>query len=115
MLATKFLQVGSQKVLILDTEGFGSTEGNDDRDCKLFILSLLLSSVVIYNSLGTIDEQTLNNLSMIIEVGKMFEKELENKNSIPGLFWVLRDFSLQLEDKNGFAITPSDYLENSLE
>lgn len=55
MLATKFIQVDSVKVLILDTEGFGSTEGNDDRDCKLFILSLLLSTVIMYNSLGTID------------------------------------------------------------
>lgn len=33
---------------------------------------------------------------MIIEVGKMFEKELDNKNSIPALLWTLRDFSLKL-------------------
>ena len=51
---------------------------------------------------------------MIIEVGKMFEKEIENKKSIPALFWVLRDFSLQLLDKNGFPITPVEYLESSL-
>ena len=62
------------KTLLLDSEGFGSLDGNDDRDCKFFILNLLLSSVVLYNSLGTIDEQTLNNFSMIIEVGKLFEK-----------------------------------------
>ena len=74
MLATNFIEVEDKKVLMLDVEGFGSVEGSDDRDCKLFILSVLLSTVVIYNSLGTIDEQTLNNLSMIIEVGKVFEK-----------------------------------------
>ena len=61
-------------MIVLDTEGLGSIEGSDDRDCKIFILSLLLSSVLVYNSLGTIDEQTLNNLSMIIEVVKVFEK-----------------------------------------
>ncbi len=59
-------------------------------------MSLLLSSVLLYNSTGTIDEQTLNNLSMIIEVVKVFEKELENNNSLPGLFWVLRDFTLKM-------------------
>lgn len=65
------------------------------------MLVLMLSSVVVYNSMGTIDEQTLNNFSMIIEVGKLFEKELEVDNSMPALFWVLRDFSLKMEDKNG--------------
>lgn len=65
------------------------------------MLVLMLSSVVVYNSMGTIDEQTLNNFSMIIEVGKLFEKEIEVENSMPALFWVLRDFSLKMEDKNG--------------
>lgn len=115
MIATKFMEVDNMKVLIIDAEGFGSIEGSDDRDCKLFILSILLSTVVVYNSLGTIDEQTLNNLSMIIEVGKLFEKELSNKKSIPALLWALRDFSLQLQDKNGYPISPSEYLENSLD
>ena len=43
---------------------------------------------------------------MIIEVVKVFEKQLENNNSLPGLFWVLRDFTLKMQDKNGFSITP---------
>lgn len=70
------------------------------------MLSLLLSSVILYNSMGTIDEQTLNNFSMIIEIGKMFQKELDVEKSMPALFWVLRDFSLKMEDKNGYPITP---------
>ena len=73
-LATKYLQVGSIKAILLDVEGFGSTEGNFDLDCKLFIFSLLVSTVTLYNSFGAIDEQALNNLSMIIEVSKTFEK-----------------------------------------
>lgn len=74
MMATQIINFNGIKTLVLDCEGFGSLEGSDDRDCKLFILSLLLSSAILYNSMGTIDEQTLNNFSMIIEVGKMFEK-----------------------------------------
>lgn len=115
MLATKLIDCEGTKVLLLDCEGFGSLEGNDDRDCKLFVLCLLLSSVVIYNSTGTIDEQTLNNFSMIIEVGKLFEKELQTENSMPSLFWVLRDFGLKMEDKNGTPISSKEYLEGALE
>lgn len=52
---------------------------------------------------------------MIIEVVKVFEKEIDNHNSLPGLFWVLRDFTLKMEDRNGFSISPKEYLESSLE
>ena len=114
-ISTKLINANGISVLVLDTEGFGSLEGTDDRDSKLFMLSLLLSSTLIYNSVGTIDEQTLNSLSMIIEVVKMFEKDMENMNSMPSLFWILRDFTLKMEDRNGFQITPKEYLETSLE
>ena len=73
-IGTQLLKVNGLNVIVLDTEGFGSLEGNDDQDAKIFILSVLLSSILMYNSVGTIDEQTLNNLSMIIEVVKVFEK-----------------------------------------
>lgn len=55
MISTKMLQINGIKVFVLDSEGFGSLDGSDDRDCKFFILNLLLSSVILYNSLGTID------------------------------------------------------------
>jgi hypothetical protein len=55
MLGTKLLNVNGMKVIVLDCEGFGSLEGGEERDCKLFVLCLLLASVMIYNSMGTID------------------------------------------------------------
>ena len=33
---------------------------------------------------------------------------------LPQFLWILRDFSLQLLDENGEAITAQEYLENSL-
>ena len=33
---------------------------------------------------------------------------------LPNFLWVLRDFSLQLEDENGNEITSKEYLENAL-
>lgn len=39
----------------------------------------------------------------------------ENLNSIlPNFLWVVRDFSLQLEDETGAEITAKQYLENAL-
>lgn len=55
MISTKLVEVNGIKIIVLDSEGFGSLEGSDDRDCKFFILNLLLSSVILYNSMGTID------------------------------------------------------------
>ena len=54
-LSTKLIECDDKKIILLDVGGFGSIEGNDDQDCKMFILAILLSSVIIYNSPGTID------------------------------------------------------------
>jgi len=74
-------------------------------------MSLLLSSYFIYNSVGTIDEKVINNLSFVINLSKHLNKVKENEfedllDSFPQLMWVLRDFSLRLEDKEGSPITP---------
>jgi len=36
------------------------------------------------------------------------------KELFPSFIWVLRDFSLKLEDSKGNKITSDEYLENSL-
>lgn len=54
------------KVFVLDTEGLGATDQHEDFDVKLFLIALLLSSYLIYNSVGTIDEKAVNNLSLIV-------------------------------------------------
>lgn len=40
-------------------------------DSKLFLLSVLLSSSVIYNSIGVIDEGSLNDFGVILNFGKI--------------------------------------------
>lgn len=34
--------------------------------------------------------------------------------TFPSFLWILRDFTLRLEDEFGNKITPKDYLENAL-
>ena len=57
-------------LILLDTEGFGGMDENVSHDSKIFLFSLLCSSFFIYNSVGNIDENALNNLSLIINLAK---------------------------------------------
>ena len=50
------------KCLLIDSEGIGALDEDENHDTKIFLLALLLSSFFIYNSIGTIDENALNNL-----------------------------------------------------
>jgi hypothetical protein len=45
--------------LLIDSEGIGSCEQSIKYDTDLLILIFLISSTVVYNSMGTIDEQGL--------------------------------------------------------
>lgn len=90
------------KVLVIDTEGFGGIDERDkNRDLRIFLLSLLLSSYLIYNSMGPIDEIALQDMALIINLAKevrlraksLLESE-DIENYFPSLLWVLRDFSL---------------------
>jgi hypothetical protein len=83
----------------LDVEGLGRFSNSETYESKLFALSLLLSTTLMYNSIGPIDEQALQNLSIFIETGKMLEKSLSKTSTsleLPSLFMILRDFSLRL-------------------
>lgn len=52
-------------MLLMDTEGLASTERSTNVDIKIFSLSLLLSSVFIYNQMGPITENSLEELSLV--------------------------------------------------
>ena len=54
------------KILLIDSEGIGAFDEDDNHDTKIFLMALLLCSYFIYNSMGTIDENAINNLSLIV-------------------------------------------------
>jgi Guanylate-binding protein, N-terminal domain len=58
------------KVFIIDSEGIGAFNEDQNHDTRIFLLALLLSSYFIYNSMGTIDENALQNLSLIVNLSK---------------------------------------------
>ncbi|XP_068520478.1 guanylate-binding protein 1-like isoform X1 [Anas acuta] len=129
-------------LVLLDTEGLGDTEkGDTENDTWIFVLAVLLSSTLIYNSKGTIDQQAMDNLHYVLklsecvqvktapeeageeEAGAEQAGEQEAGHEQPGLdrralffstfVWAVRDFTLQLE-VDGKEISEDEYLENAL-
>ena len=52
-------------IIFMDTEGLDSVDRDSTADSKLFALSVLLSSYLMYNSVGAIDESSISNLALI--------------------------------------------------
>ena len=105
-------------LLIIDTEGIGATDEDHNHDNKIMTLAILLSSYFLYNSMGTIDENSIQSLSLIVNITKSIQKKNGNNDFtkyLPTFMWVIRDFSLQLLNREGQPITSKEYLEYSLE
>ncbi|KAG8519480.1 Guanylate-binding protein 4, partial [Galemys pyrenaicus] len=125
-------------LVLLDTEGLGDVEKGDPKnDSWIFTLAVLLSSVFVYNSMGTINHQALEQLQYpswnkttlyyqgyVTELAKHIRtKSSPSSNEIndsaefvsffPDFVWAVRDFTLELE-LDGRPITEDEYLENSL-
>ncbi|XP_052587176.1 guanylate-binding protein 1-like [Peromyscus californicus insignis] len=112
-------------LVLLDTEGLGDIEkGDNQNDCWIFALAVLLSSTFIYNSIGTINQQAMDQLQYVTELTNLIKSKSSPERSdeddsanfvgfFPTFVWTLRDFFLQLE-ANEDSITPDDYLESSL-
>jgi hypothetical protein len=111
--------------LVIDTEGIGALDEDSNHDVRIFSLAILLSSYFIYNSVGSIDESALSNLSLVINLTKHIHLKStgisedidpeEYGQYFPAFMWVVRDFSLQLVDTEGESITSKEYLEKALQ
>eukprot|EP00418_Pyrodinium_bahamense_P093843 CAMPEP_0179047204 /NCGR_PEP_ID=MMETSP0796-20121207/19078_1 /TAXON_ID=73915 /ORGANISM="Pyrodinium bahamense, Strain pbaha01" /LENGTH=808 /DNA_ID=CAMNT_0020743645 /DNA_START=1 /DNA_END=2424 /DNA_ORIENTATION=- len=110
--------------ILIDTEGLGSTQRTASCDMQIFSLCILLCSYFIYNSMGAIDEQAIDDLHLVLHLAKHIhvktkkgsdaEKASELSQYFPIFLWVLRDFHLRLVDDKGATISERDYLENAL-
>ncbi|XP_005081978.1 guanylate-binding protein 2 [Mesocricetus auratus] len=112
-------------LVLLDTEGLEDVEkGDNQNDCWIFALAILLSSTFIYNSIGTINQQAMDQLHYVTELTDLIKSKSSPEQSdvddsanfvgfFPTFVWALRDFSLDLE-ANGKPITADEYLEHSL-
>ncbi|XP_073491730.1 guanylate-binding protein 6-like isoform X1 [Aquarana catesbeiana] len=109
-------------LVLLDTEGLGDIEKGDGKsDIRIFALAVLLSSALVYNSKGTIDQDAMNKLKFVGEISELIkiksedneDEEVEISSHFPIFIWAVRDFHLEL-NLDGQLISEDDYLENAL-
>eukprot|EP00079_Xenopus_tropicalis_P013519 XP_002942120.2 PREDICTED: guanylate-binding protein 1-like [Xenopus tropicalis] len=109
-------------LVLLDTEGLGDVQKGDKKnDTWIFCLAVLLSSAMVYNSKGTIDQDSIEKLHYVQELTEKIkvkasendDEEAEFSKHFPIFIWTVRDFTLSLE-VNGEKITDDDYLEHAL-
>uniref|UniRef100_A0A673IS48 Guanylate binding protein 1 n=1 Tax=Sinocyclocheilus rhinocerous TaxID=307959 RepID=A0A673IS48_9TELE len=98
-------------LVLLDTEGLGDVaKGDSKNDGWIFCLAVLLSSTLVYNSRGTIDNTAVEKLHYVVELAEQIkirsteaaddEEEGEDSEFVrffPSFIWVVRDFTLELE------------------
>ncbi|XP_023063854.1 guanylate-binding protein 2 isoform X2 [Piliocolobus tephrosceles] len=112
-------------LVLLDTEGLEDIEkGDNENDSWIFALAVLLSSTFVYNSMGTINQQAMDQLHYVTELTDRIKANSSPGNDsvedsadfvsfFPAFVWTVRDFTLELE-VDGEPITADDYLELSL-
>jgi len=110
----------SRAMILLDTEGLDDPEkGDASHDMNMFAISLLLSSVFIFNTKGTIDAKSLDGLHYASEISSFISADSKNKKlnegqnlsqHFPSFIWAIRDHHLRLEI-DGEDVTPKEYLE----
>mmetsp|Transcript_49551 Transcript_49551/g.117872 ORF Transcript_49551/g.117872 Transcript_49551/m.117872 type:complete len:1566 (+) Transcript_49551:63-4760(+) len=114
-----------KRYIIIDTEGIGALDTNTQHDSTIFSLALLLSSFFVYNSVGSIDEGALNNLSLVVNLTKHIHVRSSAQGGeddgadfaqyFPSFLWLVRDFTLQLVTPDGQPFTSKEYLERALQ
>ncbi|GAB1288192.1 Guanylate-binding protein 7 [Apodemus speciosus] len=117
-------------LVLLDTEGLGDVEkGDSQNDCWIFALAILLSSTFVYNSMGVINQQAMDQLQTLLSYVTELTDRIRARSSpklhdgvedsaefvsfFPDFMWTLRDMTLSLE-ADGRSLTADEYLEYSL-
>jgi ABC-type uncharacterized transport system YnjBCD ATPase subunit len=93
-------------ILFADTEGLESDECDESWDAKLFLLSLAISSMFIYNTKNALANDAFNKLSVMTVLSEKIKirsnstkafNTMKLKNDCPDFVWVVRDYSLEEE------------------
>ncbi|KAI2645845.1 Guanylate-binding protein 1 [Labeo rohita] len=109
-------------LVLLDTEGLGDVDKGDSKhDTRIFSLAVLLSSTLVLNSQGAIDNRAIEDLQYVTKLTEHIKikspdeavNDAEFVKFFPSLIWAVRDFTLELKinDKDK---TEDEYLEYAL-
>uniref|UniRef100_A0A672LWC3 Guanylate-binding protein 2-like n=1 Tax=Sinocyclocheilus grahami TaxID=75366 RepID=A0A672LWC3_SINGR len=110
-------------LVLLDTEGLGDVDKGDSKhDTNIFCLAVLLSSTLVFNSQGTIDNRAVEELQYVTELTECIkvnspDEDVDDSNEFvkffPSFIWAVRDFTLERKI-DGKDATENDYLEFAL-
>ncbi|XP_048011465.1 guanylate-binding protein 1-like [Megalobrama amblycephala] len=109
-------------LVLLDTEGLGDVDKGDSKhDTKIFSLAVLLSSTLVLNSQGTIDNRAIEELQYVTELTEYIKVKSSDEDTddsefvkfFPSFIWAVRDFTLE-QKINGKYVTEDQYLEYAL-
>lgn len=82
-----------QDFLLLDSEGFFSKEAPEIYDAKLFAVTTLLSSVLLYNDIKTIDQARVDYLELLASRTQFFAlKSHSDTLQFPEFVWYALHF-----------------------
>ena len=101
-------------LVLVDSEGLGSTQVSKQHDAAIFALTMVISSGCFFNNLGGITSQDLEDLRLAAKVAGMLVTHGKLGITMPPLVWVMRDFSLELKDAQGLDMDATSYLEECL-
>ncbi|XP_062410327.1 guanylate-binding protein 1-like isoform X1 [Sardina pilchardus] len=118
-------------LVLLDTEGLGDVDKGDSKnDAWVFCLGVLLSSTMVYNSRGTIDNQAIEKLHYVTELTDQIQvksrgaskqndddeipEDCEFVRFFPGFVWAVRDFTLERKI-DGRDVSEDEYLDFALQ
>jgi hypothetical protein len=100
-------QVSESGLLVMDFEGFALDPVHNNR---LFVLAVLMSDVLVFNTAKTI---MLDALDKLTYAGTIAKKAGPGGGSSPALLWILRDYNLGLSAGND-PYDKLDYLLHSI-
>ena len=95
----------TMSLLFIDTEGLDSDDCQESWDIKIFMASLLISSIFMFNGQKTLNKQDFNRLSVITTLSDLVKvqqnmaqamNKKKLKDSCPNFIWLVRDFGLRL-------------------
>ena len=93
------------------------------QDTKLFLLALLMSSMLIYNSKSVLNSETIKKLGIVAKIGEKIKSKRSKYAQVNSLFkatadfvWVVRDFGL-IQNETGTSklrsfLVPEKFIPN---
>nr|XP_037289386.1 atlastin-2-like [Rhipicephalus microplus] len=89
-------------VLLMDTQGTFDCESTTKESTMIFSLSMMISSVQIYNVMNNIKEDDLQHLQFFAEYGRLAQKD-NQLQAFQRLLFLVRDWNWGHEHEHGYT------------